>query len=219
MGFGDALSSRPHSAGFLPDSAERYAEQAFDARSVELCVAVQLGEHGTHLALAKAEVAQGGEDLGVCVGAPWVYWVAVSGAVRMAEAQSAVGLVVNEQLAAMGGSVMASAERQKVGGLVATTFCAWLNMMHVDERRVGAAWGAATASIALEHGATQSWRDALLGARARTDIGRVHVGAPRALMGRGAFVAVSVGSGLSTLLRVSVRDGVLVGGLRRGDER
>jgi hypothetical protein len=44
-------------------------------------------------------------------------------------------------------------------------------MMHVEERRVGAAWGAATASISREHGATQRWWDALLGTRAR----RIHI--------------------------------------------
>ena len=87
---------------FWPDAAQRLAEQAFDGRSVELGVCAQLGEHGLHLTLAKAEVAQGGEDLGVCVDAAWVYCVAVSGAIRMAEDQSAVGPVVDEQLAAMG---------------------------------------------------------------------------------------------------------------------
>ena len=42
-------------------------EQLFDARAAELRIAAQLGQHRLHLALAKAEMAQGGEDLGMRV--------------------------------------------------------------------------------------------------------------------------------------------------------
>ncbi len=176
-----------------PDAAQRLAEQAFDGRSVELGVCTQLGEHGLHLTLAKAEVAQGGEDLGVCVDAAWVYWVPVSGAIRVAEDQSTVAVALDEQLAAMDGSVMASAKRQQIAGLVATAFCAWLNMMHVDERRMGAAWSAATPLVAREHGATQRWWDALLSAPTRTDIGAcgslLQVGVDGAPFGNGSFLS------------------------------
>jgi hypothetical protein len=47
----------------MPDPAARLAEQTFDIRAAQLRVAAQLTEHGLHLTLAKAEVAQGGEDL------------------------------------------------------------------------------------------------------------------------------------------------------------
>ena len=191
---------------FWPDAAQRLAEQAFDGRPVELGVCAQLGEHGLHLALAKAEVAQGGEDLGVCVDAAWVYWVAVSGAIRMAEDQSAVGLVVDEQLAAMDGAVMTSAQGQKVFGLVATAFCAWLDVMHVDERRVGAAWGAATPLVAREHGATQRRWDALLGARVRTGVGAC--GSPLQVCIDGAGDPFGNGSFLSRARRACAHMGV-----------
>jgi hypothetical protein len=57
------------SPGCRSDSAEGFAKQAFDASLAEFGVGAQLGEHGLHLGLAKAEVAQSGEDLGVCVDA------------------------------------------------------------------------------------------------------------------------------------------------------
>jgi hypothetical protein len=41
-----------------------------DASLAEFGVDTQLGEHGLDLGLAKTEVAQSGEDLGVCVDAP-----------------------------------------------------------------------------------------------------------------------------------------------------
>jgi hypothetical protein len=65
---GEVVVTSPiRSPGFWPDSAQRLTQQAFDARSAELGVGAQLGEHRLHLALAEAEVAQGGEDLGVRV--------------------------------------------------------------------------------------------------------------------------------------------------------
>ena len=154
------------SPSFRSDSAQRFSEQAFDGRSAELCVAAQLGEHRLHLAFAKAELAQGGEDLGVRVDEPWRHRVPVSGAVSMAEDQSSVVLPRDEQLAAMDGSAMSSAQGQKVFGLVATAFCARLDVMHVDERRVRAARGAATVLVAGEHGPAQGRWGALLGAGA-----------------------------------------------------
>ncbi len=78
---------------------------------------------------------------------------------------------VDEQLTATNGSVEGRAQRHEVRCLVAPAFCARPYVMHVDERRVGAAWHAAAASIAREHGAAQRWRDTLLRPRARIDLG------------------------------------------------
>jgi hypothetical protein len=106
----------------------------------------------------------------VCVDAPRHEGIAVGSAVRMPEAERASALAVDEQLAAMGGSVVSRAQGQKIGRLVATAFGARLDMVHVDERRVGAARHRASVSIAREHGAPQRGRDTLPGA-ARTDLG------------------------------------------------
>jgi hypothetical protein len=96
--------------------------------------------------------------------------VAVGGAIGMLEAESAIALEVDEQLAAMDGSMVRRAQDQEVRRFMATAFCAWLHVVHVDEGRVGAARHRAAVSIAREHGAPQRRRDALSGA-ARTDVG------------------------------------------------
>ena len=162
----------------MPDSTERLAEQMFDARAGELRVAAQLGQHILHLTLAKSEVAQRGEDLGMHVDESRRCRAAVGGAIGVPEGEGLLRPTVDEQFAAMGGSMMSRAERQEIRGLMPTPFGPRLNMVHVDECRMGAARHAATVSIAGEHGATQRRRDALLGARARMRVQtrRVHVG-------------------------------------------
>ena len=61
-----------------------------------------------------------------------------------------------------------------------TAFGARLHMVHIDERRVGAARHAATVSIAREHRPSQRRWDALLRARAGMSVSsggsRAHVG-------------------------------------------
>jgi hypothetical protein len=106
----------------------------------------------------------------VCVDALRDERVAVGSAIGMPETERAISLEVDEQLAAMDGSVVSRAKPQKIRCLVATAFGARLDMVHVDERRVGAARHRASVSIAREHGAPQRGRDALPGA-ARTDLG------------------------------------------------
>ena len=59
----------------------------------------------------------------------------------MSEDERTVVLALDEQLAAMDGAVMRSTQRQEVRGLVAAAFGAGLDVMDVDERRVGAARG------------------------------------------------------------------------------
>ena len=97
------LASSPR---IRPDPSERLAEQMFDARAAELRVAAQLGQHGLHLTLAKAEMPQGGEDLGMHVDESWRHRAAVGGTIRVPEAEGPFMLAVDEQLAAMGGSMM-----------------------------------------------------------------------------------------------------------------
>jgi hypothetical protein len=88
----------------------------------------------------------------------------------MPEAERAIALAVDEQLAVMGASMVSRAQGQEIGRLVATAFGAGLDMVHVDERCVRAARDRASVSIAREHSAPQRGRDALPGA-ARTDLG------------------------------------------------
>ena len=72
------------STRFRSDSAKRLIEQAFNGRSFELCI-TRSSESTVHLALAEAEAAQGGEDLGVCVDEARRHRVAVGGAVGVSE--------------------------------------------------------------------------------------------------------------------------------------
>ena len=62
-------------------------------------------------------------------------------AVGVSEDERAVVLALDEQLAAMDGSAMSATQRQEVRGLVAAALGAGLDVMDVDERRVGAARG------------------------------------------------------------------------------
>jgi hypothetical protein len=106
----------------------------------------------------------------VCVDALRHERIAVGSAIGMPEAERAIALEVDEQLAPMGGSMMSRAQGREIGRLVATAFGTRLDMVHVDEGRVGAARHGASMSIAGEHGAPPRRRDALSGA-ARTDVG------------------------------------------------
>ena len=124
-------------------------------------------------------------------------------AVGVSEDERAVVLALDEQLAAMDGSAMSATQRQEVRGLVAAALGAGLDVMDVDERRVGAARGATAALVAHEHGATQRRRDALFGARERPIIG-AHVGVFRPLGGRRALVVAGVGGAGSTLYGANV---------------
>jgi hypothetical protein len=51
------------------DSAKSFAQQTLDGRTGERRFGTQLGQHGLHLALAKAEVTQRREALGVGIDA------------------------------------------------------------------------------------------------------------------------------------------------------
>jgi len=73
------------------------------------------------------------------------------------------------------------AQDQEVRRFIATAFCAWPHVVHVDEGRVGAARHRAALSVAREHGAPQRRRHALSGA-ARTAVGIG--GSPRGRVGR-----------------------------------
>jgi len=145
-------------------------EQVLDASTAESSVGAQLGEHRLDLGLAEAEVAQGGEDLGVGVDAPRDERVAVGSAIGVPEAERAIALEVDDQLAAMDSSMVRRAQDQEVRGFMATAFGAWLHVVNVHERRVGASRHRAAVSVAREHGAPQRRRHALSGTE-RTDVG------------------------------------------------
>jgi hypothetical protein len=92
--------------GKRSDPAERFAEQAFNRGTAELGVGTQLGEHPLYLALTKAELAQRGEDLGVRIDELRCDRSTVGGAIGMPEAEGALVVELDEQLAAMSGSMM-----------------------------------------------------------------------------------------------------------------
>jgi hypothetical protein len=154
------------------DPAKRLTELMFDARAFQLRVAAKLGEHGLHLGLAEAQLAQGGEELRMHVDDARRPGAAVSRAIRVPEGRRTLAPAVDEQLPAMDGSMMHGAQRRKVRCLIAATLGARLDVVHIDKRGVSAAGHAATVSIASEDGAANGGWDALLRALAA----RAHVG-------------------------------------------
>jgi hypothetical protein len=96
------------------DSTESFAQQALDGRSGERRVGTQLGQHGLHLTLAKAEVAQRREDLGVGVDALRRRHVTVGRAIRVPKDDEPVAVALDEQLAAMGRAMVHRAKHQKI---------------------------------------------------------------------------------------------------------
>jgi hypothetical protein len=129
----------------------------------------------------------------------------------MAEERRAVGARLDEELAAMGGTVMRRANADEVSWVVAAAFGARDDVVEVEERRVGAAWNAAAMLIARENGATHRGRDGLLGASDRNGAsgrgGARHGGSRRSRLGGGLAGVIAW-----TIGRVHV--GVVGGGRR-----
>lgn len=185
--------------------------------------AAQLGQHDLHLALPNAELAQGEKTLAWASTSPSEIGLPLGGAIGMPEGDGPLPPALDEQLTAVGRSVMRRAQRQEIRGLVAAAFGARLDMVHVDEGRVMAARDAAAALIARKHGASQRGRDALLGARARTGVGGIgsvgsigSVGLLRWRCVRGGLVLAAARRAHVDLVRIltgrtSVDAGVLIG--------
>src|SRR5262245_42280972 len=86
-----APSHSPVSAPDWTDSPQGLAKQVFSRRRAEAGFGAQLGEHGLDLPLAEAEVAKGGEDLGVGVGGFSAQRLPVRRAIGMAKDGPRVG--------------------------------------------------------------------------------------------------------------------------------
>jgi len=137
-------SSRPRAT----KSGQRRPQQRIEAGLLQGWLAPQPVEYGTDLPLAKAEVAQRGEDPGSSLDGLRLHAVAVLAAVRMAGADSAVFAPIENDLAAMGGAVMRIADANEVFHRVTPTFGAELEMMHIQKARVLTARNLAAALIA-----------------------------------------------------------------------
>ena len=88
------------------NSAQGFAQQALHRCLAQLVIGTELGEDSPDVSFAKAQVAQGGEDLGLRLDDPRRSGLAVGAAVRVPEHRRAVEARFDEELAAMGGTVM-----------------------------------------------------------------------------------------------------------------
>jgi hypothetical protein len=98
--------------------AQGFAQQALDSRVAESVVFAEHLEHCADLALPKAEATQGGEELGLHVERLGLRRVAIFGAIGMVNANAHVGVMFDEELPAMGRSMMRSTYGQQIGRLV-----------------------------------------------------------------------------------------------------
>jgi hypothetical protein len=151
------------------------SSQGFAQQQIECCyshgvIGLNLAQHGSHVALAKAEVAQGREDL--CVNFErlrlrvWLRSPTVFAAVGVSDLECACYASVQEEFTAVGSSVVRSANAHEVGCRVWPAFGAQLEMVHIEISRVSAARDLTAPFVAQHHGAAQRRRSALLGADA-----------------------------------------------------
>ena len=99
--------SFPHAGGAEPSQC--CAEQCVEGWLHQRWFALQLLERGTHLCLAKAEVAQRREDLRANLERLRLHAATVFAAVGMSDAQSTRFVSIDGDLAAMGSAVVRSA--------------------------------------------------------------------------------------------------------------
>jgi hypothetical protein len=132
---------------------KRGAQPLFGAGVSERISLLQLGQRRSDLGLAKAEPAQGGEELGVGVERAGSSDLAVLAAIGVAEGWFRGGTQDGE-LAAIQRAMMDAADRKEVLELVPAAFGAELDVMQVEVQSVPAARDSAAAVVAQQHGAT-----------------------------------------------------------------
>jgi len=93
---------------------QRCAEQTVEGSRAKRRFALQVLERGTDLSFAKAEVAQGGEDLGPKIEQLRPHVATILRAVGMADAERAALAPVDRDLAAVGGAVVGSADANDI---------------------------------------------------------------------------------------------------------
>jgi hypothetical protein len=146
------------STGRRMNPAQRLPQQIFQARRPKLRVALQLGEHGSDLSLAKAEVAERREDLGVSADdlgrAGGADRAPIRAAVGVAKANLSVTAPLEVELTAVSGPVVAPTKRQKVLGVVLSAFGPRHEVVNVDEAALRAAGHPAAPLVPRENGAT-----------------------------------------------------------------
>jgi hypothetical protein len=109
-----------------------FAQEAIEGSLRQRWLALQLLERGTHLCLAKAEVAQRREDLRANLERPRLHAATVFAAVGMSNAQSTSFVSIDGDLAAMGSAVMRSTDTNEILQRVASAFGTELDMMDVQ---------------------------------------------------------------------------------------
>jgi len=132
-----------------------FAQQAIKGSLRQRWLALQLLELGTHLCLAKAEVAQRREDFDSNLERLRRHAATVFSAIGMSDTHSTGFVSIDGELAAMGSAVMPSADTNEILQRVASAFGTELDMMDVQLRHVVTAWHLATVLIAEQHGAAQ----------------------------------------------------------------
>ena len=125
-----------------------FAQEAIEGSLRQRWLALQLLERGTHLCLAKAEVAQRREDFGVNLERLRRHAATVFAAVGMSDTQSTSFVSIDGDLAAMGGAVMPGTDANEILHRVAAAFGTELDVMYVYPRHVVTAWHLAAMLIA-----------------------------------------------------------------------
>ena len=138
-------------SGCWSDVAEGFAQEVFGGYVAQVWVLAELAEDGARFAFAEAEVAEGAEDLGVGVYRIGAHGFAVGCAVGVPERQG-FGGSFDDELAAVGGAVMGSAQGDQVFDGVLAALGAGLEVVHIDEAGVLATGDAATLAIAGDDG-------------------------------------------------------------------
>ena len=96
--------SAPYARGAEPGQC--FAQQAVKGSLLQSRLALQLLKRGTDLCFAKAEIAQGGEDLGANLEHLRLHALTIFSAIGMADAQSTALAPGETDLAAMGRAMM-----------------------------------------------------------------------------------------------------------------
>ena len=103
------------------DALERRAHQLFYTNRRQRRVSPKLVEHGTRLALAKADVAQPREDFGLYVERLGINGLPIGRAVSVIEAKAFGGMPLDHERARVDPAMMPAAQRDEIGGRIRAT--------------------------------------------------------------------------------------------------
>jgi hypothetical protein len=95
----------------------------------------------------------------------------IGGAIAVIEAEAADRVALDDQAAVVLGGMVGRAQRDQPLRIVRAAFATTIQMVHLDERRMGAARYGTTATVAAQHLAADCRRDRLRGSPAGAGLG------------------------------------------------